>query len=411
MPILISNKIKSKLPPQEKSEIEKTLWNKSSEICFLCGSKLIESTDKIVADHDNPEAEADGVTNNTTVDNLNLVHDSCNSFKRNHPTIDVRPYLKLLVKIREIGSAVNYNAICNIFGFDVKPLDLVENNLEVTITTASVERTYPVFTETNKSGIHRFIFAELPRANIFNDDECQPRNINTQHLWQIYNDLNRNPLHEAPACRIVKIPGSQQTYKALMFDGQHKTVASWISEKEFIVVKIYLNLTKDSAVRLVNSVQAKIKKLPLSPFELSAKMAEEWQERIEKYESVIGTDKASENGFIAWVEQDERNRAKAAFTDALFQNILDKDELQFKQKVLKPGQKQSSSEKYITEAAFRNKILQPLLHIAPLKEYFVESQVLRNRETDNIIKLLNLVYSVLFLGENDGKLSLKKKSD
>ena len=69
-----------------------------------------------------------------------------------------------------------------------------------------------------------------------------------------------------------------------MFDGQHKTVANWLMGRDTVVAKIYLNLEEVQAIELVNSIQAKIKKLPLSAFELAAKMSDEWQTHWQRYE-------------------------------------------------------------------------------------------------------------------------------
>jgi hypothetical protein len=222
----------------------------------------------------------------------------------------------------------------------------------------------------------------------------QPRTVKVQHLWQIYSDVNRNPLHEAPACRLKKKDNSQQSYELALFDGQHKALSFWVAGREVVAIKIYLNLTKEQAVRLVNSVQSKIKKLPLSPFELSAKMADEWQERVGKYEAAVGTSAASEAGFLRWVETDERGRAKAALEDAILETVVQDDMLDFTKLVAKPGESKELGK--LTESVFRNKVLKPLIHMAPLAEYFAESQKLRERESNNVVKILNIFYTKAF---------------
>jgi hypothetical protein len=180
-----------------------------------------------------------------------------------------------------------------------------------------------------------------------------------------------------------------------MFDGQHKTLAFWVDGRKKIAIKIYINITKDQAIRLVNSVQSKIKKLPLSPFELAAKMSDEWQDRVSKYETEVGTENASEDGFINWVDKDEKARAKSAFTDALYQSIIDSDNLEFIKTVLKPGQK-PVDEFSMSETTFKNKVLKHLLHTATLKETFLNSQKLRSTEAEIVVRILNTFYQELF---------------
>lgn len=392
MAIKISKELRSKLPDSEKNEIEKLLIAKSGGSCFLCAMPINESGEDVVADHDIPEAEG----GKTELKNLNLVHTSCNSFKRNHTTVDVRPFLKLERLVTKAGGFLKYNEAAQLLGFIPKSVEIIERETSVIINFADgVSLPYPVFSEKNKEGTFKYCYVELKPEYIFNDDECQPRSIKLQHLWQIYNDINRNPLHEAPACRIVRDDASVNLFKALLFDGQHKTLAFWIAGKSSIVVKVYLNLSRNAAIKLVNSVQSKIKKLPLSPFELAAKMSEEWQDRVQSYENAIPGDKTSEDGYLKWVDKDERSRAKSAFVDALFQNIIDSDHLEFKAIVLKQGQK-PSSDFTINETTFKNKILKNLLHTDPLKINFTESAKLRVREKETIIELLNRFYRKAF---------------
>lgn len=391
MPIIISPALKKKLPEAERPGIEAALLDKSGEVCFLCGERNIEATEKLVADHDTPEVDG----GETKLSNLNLVHERCNSFKRSHPTVDVRPYLKLTEKIRAKGGFLKYNEAVALLDITPLPVDILfkGKTCEIVMPDGTVQKNQ-IFTEKNKEGEHRFCFAELPATVIFNDDECQPRTVKVSHLWQIYNDINRNPLHEAPACRIIKIGSNQQTYRLALFDGQHKALSFWVASRASVVVKIYLDLTKEQAVRLVNSVQSKIKKLPLSPFELAAKMAEEWQERVAKYEDAVGTNLASESGFLKWVEKDERPRAKSALEDAILEDIIQDPLFEMTKLVVKSGTTNSSGK--ITEAVFRNKILKPLVHILPLADYFIESQKSRQREHNNVIKTLNILHSKVF---------------
>lgn len=390
MPIQISTSLKKKLPEVERAGIEAALLNKSAGVCFLCAQKLVESTEKLVADHDIPESEG-GATN---LGNLNLVHDHCNSFKRSHPTVNVRPYLKLSEKIRAKGGFLKYDEAVSLLGITPTPVDIVvKGKVAEIITSDGITHKCQIFTESNKAGEFKFCFCDLPANSIFNDDECQPRTVKVQHLWQIYGDISRNPLHEAPACRLKQIAGIQ-TYELALFDGQHKALSFWVAERKSVVTKIYLDLTKEQAVRLVNSVQSKIKKLPLSPFELAAKMADEWQERVADYEVAVGTANASESGFLKWVQVDERSRAKAALEDAILDNVVQDSRLQMM--TLVSRQAESKELTNFTEAGFRNKVLKPMMHITALNEPFLESQKSRQRELNNVIALLNILYTKAF---------------
>lgn len=397
MPIRISKALKEKLPPEQRAGIEEILWGKSGGYCHLCSGELNSATDTIYADHDHPENEG----GKTHKDNLNLVHKRCNDFKRNYSTIRVRPYLKFQTFFNSLAALPKYGDCLPHFGITPTDVNIEIRNGAAIFHHAAGKETVRIFSETNSVGEFYYTYVEVGRSSIYNDDECQPRTIKLPQIWAIFSDIQRNPLHEPPSCRLStvvtnggKLPkvAKPEPAKLLMFDGQHKTIANWLHNRDKIVVKVYLNLDREQAIQLVNSVQSKIKKLPLSPFELAAKMAEEWRDRVARYEEVSG-EKGSEKGFMEWVGQDERTRAKQAFKDALYQNVLDDESLEFRAYIASPGTKLGKIQ--ITETTFKTKVLQQLLHLQPLEGAFAQVQPLREREAKTIVRLLNIFTSKL----------------
>ena len=92
MAIEISKQLANKiLDDYFRQNIKEMLLAKSAGKCFLCGYELNQDLNTIVADHDIPEAD-DGPTD---YDNLNLVHQECNSFKNKNSTLKVKKFLPL----------------------------------------------------------------------------------------------------------------------------------------------------------------------------------------------------------------------------------------------------------------------------------------------------------------------------
>ena len=239
-------------------------------------------------------------------------HQSCNRAKRNYPTVDVRPWLKLKAFAHERGSVVKYSDLYDHFGYSPK-----ESFIERDPSAMEVAWHFPdgqivwsrVFRETDGRDVsYESTFVDVPREAIFNDDECQPRSIKIPQAWAIYADTQNNPLHEPPSCRLI--PKQAGRVELAMFDGQHKSVAMWMHGRSSCVIKIYLDLDKDQTIRLVGSIQSRIKKLPLSSFEHAMKMGEEWSSRALEYEESVGAESASEAGLIAWLPPQDRKRAR-----------------------------------------------------------------------------------------------------
>lgn len=394
--IKISKALKNKLPEGQREEVEERLWDQSGGRCFLCEQELNRASDEIVADHDEAEIE-DG---ETTIENLNLVHKSCNSAKRNNPTVNIKPYLQLQYFIKKHEGSVRYGECAKHFGIIPKPSIVsfpTPKEARIELPDGSIAEC-PVFSTTNTDGTFKYCFVNVPREALFNDDDCQPRNIKLPQVWAIYIDLQKNPLHEPPGCRLIK---EGKRYELAMFDGQHKTVASWMTGQKDIVVKLYLDITLHQTIRLVNSVQAKIKKLPLSPFEIAAKLADEWKGQFDEYEVGAGSENVSEEGFIDWLKPNDRKRGKHAFEEARFQRILDNDDLVLL-RFIKGVAGTAGHDDLIPEATFKSKLLKELVHSKSLTTTGAEGELRRSREAENIIKVLNYFASKVFEPNGEG---------
>lgn len=395
--IKISKALRNKFPEDQRKDLEQSLWEQSGGICFLCEEPLNQASDDIQVDHD--EAEIEG--GETAIENLNLVHRSCNAAKRNSPTVDIKPYLKLTAFIKKHDGPVRYGECAKHFG--IKPKESVisypvAGKVKLELPDGSIVES-TVHKTTNGEGTFDYCYVEVPREALFNDDDCQPRNIKLLQAWAIFVDLQKNPLHEPPGCRLLPHGGK---WRIAMFDGQHKTVASWMAGQTKIVVKLYLNITLPQTIRLVNSVQAKIKKLPLSPFEIAAKLADEWQNQLSEYEDDVGAENMSEQGFIDWLKPNDRRRGKQAFEEAQLQTILGREELSLLRFVKHGGNAAVDDDALIPEAAFKSKLLKELVHTKPLSSKGDEGQAQRSREIENIVKLLNYFASKVFEPNGEG---------
>jgi hypothetical protein len=395
--IMMSTPFRNSLPEAERANAEEELWLKSGGKCFLCGATMNRAADIIEADHDVPQSEG----GENKLSNLNLTHRRCNRFKRNHPSINVRPYLMFDAFVEQKGGDLKYDGVLEYFG--IEPGNVI---CEVEGTTAKLEfpngeiRETPVYKDHSGDDEVLYAFIDLPRQAIVNDTDCQPRTLKLSHLWSILADLQLNPLHEPPACRLENV-SSGKPQPLLMFDGQHKTVAWWLRGHDRIVAKVYLGMSTKSAIVLVNSIQSKIKKLPLSPFEFNAKLSDEWDKKLAEYEEAVGSMEASEEGFLKWItDPAERKRATEAFKAALVDGVISDPTLDLAKYVAKPSAKKGPNQG-IPEATVKGKVLQQLLYLKPLTAKGEAMRQLREREQRSVVRLLNLFTAAAFeVGQN-----------
>lgn len=389
----MSKSMKSKLPDNERADAEDLLWAKSGGYCFLCELKLNRAADDLEADHDIPESQGGA----TAISNLNLAHVACNRAKRNAKTVPVKPYLKLAAFAQK--RRLKYDGFQEHFGIEPKPVVLSRDGDSATFELPDgTTTTVPVYSESTSTGYYEYAFLQLPRNAIFNDDACQPRALRLEHAWAIYSDLQRNVLHEPPSCR-AETEDLGKPVRLLMFDGQHKTIATWMLDRQEVTAKVYLNLSSVRANELVNSIQAKIKKLPLSPFELAGKMSDEWEHKFYEYEQATGSNAVSEQGFLAWVPSTEKSRAKQALQSALVQNVLSSEDLRIAAHVKRPGV--PSGQVVITEQQLKSKLIEKLLIMDALSDIGDDAQARRDAEAANVIACLNMINDLAFTPAED----------
>lgn len=384
--ISISKALKDTLPVEERADLEERLWVKSGGKCFLCGDEMNRSSEVLEADHDTPTS----MGGSDEASNLNLVHRPCNRFKKNHPSTNVRPFLKFQVFVRNNGGSLKYDGAIPYFGDVTAPVVATDHGATIDFEFPdSTKRTANIYAEKRGGGSDvRYTFIDVPRSALFNDDKCQPRTLKMAHVWSILSDLQINPLHEPPAARLeIKADGKPQ--RLLMFDGQHKTVAFWLRGHDRVVAKVYLEMDAHSAITLVNSIQSKIKKLPLSPFELAAKLSDEWEGKLRAYEESVAAGEGSELGFLSsFSDPVEKRRAKEAFESALVQRVLSDSTLDLSNYVQKVTA-HKSTKPTITENAVKKKVIERLLSLKSLPEKGEAMAAQRQAELQNIVRVLN----------------------
>ena len=407
MPINISTKLKNEIvDTYERSNIEDLLVTKSAHKCFLCNQPINSVTEDIEADHDVPRS----LGGNTDLANLNLVHSSCNKFKKDNDTLKIRQFLPIRQYLITNPDS-NYEKIC-------------QNLLKIQHRTISIEWTaqdfvtlkdgtqqfgpFPVYQETIKltNKVVFYIFLKIPLLYIFNDN-VQPRSIKSNHVFNLFQDLHFNPLHEPIGARLetpAKLGTTNLQSKLLMFDGQHKAVATALINalnndysKVCVDVKLYLNFDRQDAVHLVNSIQSKIIKLGLTKSEFANKMGEEWKDAFERYEMFCQQNNldVTEVGFVNEKGGLEKKRRLEALISARFQQIIN-DNNTGKYIPIFELTKNKSSSLQIKETTFYNKILKQIVYTKPTDSIIDSNDSERETERNNIRILLLILNDELF---------------
>jgi len=394
MPYKINRRFHTQLPAAEKArftsveQIGEHFFNKQSGKCSLCEDAMAKPSEDLVLDHDIPEARGGKIK----LSNLQLTHHICNSFKRDRTTSEIKPFCKFRRYIEKSRGPHQYGDVIEHFGIELKPssVEIKKSNVEWAFPDGTSGKSAISKDEsTERKSSYDFTYIEIPRAALWNDRDVQPRDLFLNQVFLIYQDLLQNPLHEPPSCRLGP-EGSDGMREILMFDGQHKTIAYWLHGNERIVVKAYLDLDRERATHLVNSIQSKIGKLPLTPFEIASKMTQEVADKLIKYveDCMNSGATASEKGFVESIDAQEKQRCVAGLRDSFFQAVLDHPGFRMKEFVVKRRNKKVLLAT-LTENMLRKKLIDPLLWRNPLDIPLDDGKEARDEETRNIVWLTN----------------------
>ncbi len=423
MPITISNSLRSEIVDAvEKENIENLLRQKADGRCFLCGGKMNEASEDLEADHDIPAREG----GNTSVENLNLVHKRCNRFKRNNPTVLVRNFLCINEFIDVHHDATFADVLKEFYQVTTRPFvitDVSQKHFSLDLPNGTSIKKIPINTVAipgKDKDIH-FSYLQIPLNSIYNDD-VQPRTVKIKHLFSLYQDLHFNPLHEPSSMRLEGDLKVGQN-KFLMFDGQHKAISKALLEWKkaenmgnvLIDAKIYLNLDRDEATKLVNSIQSKIIKLGLTKTEFAMKMNQEYRAAYEEYEQRCSEDGSiqSEYGFIESRPANERPRVKQALFQARRVDVYEdkKGEIPLRIRKFIKGSKDAPARidpnLELKETTFYSKLLDKLLYKKPIKDELDRDDTKRSVERMNIRMVLEILVETVF--EDEGLHSSVKK--
>jgi len=389
MPVQVSRNIRAGLGDEAEGIVE-YLLGESDGLCTLCETALNNAVETCVADHIVPEAEG----GETTRENLQLAHKWCNSVKQNYTDEQIKPYVKFAKRYQIAGAGLDYGEAItqlDMFEFEPQPITMTVGEEEDIVEfefAQGADGSVPIYHEVVGERDFSFCYMEVPITSLFNDDDCQPRSLKTNHVRSIYFDLFDNPLNEPACCRVKR--NNDGTTNILMFDGQHKTLSMLLHGRERVVVKIYLDMNIEEATRLINTIQNKIVKLKASAFEAMGKLAQEFQADYAGYADEAGAD-ASEAGFIAHVDAARRARAR----DACWAAIVD-EFLELQTEIMpwirlqdRPVPNPDTYPAHATETVMKNKIAQGLMKKAPLDDVGQGGITRRVRERNNATTALN----------------------
>ncbi len=228
----------------------------------------------------------------------------------------------------------------------------------------------------------RYFYAVIPARYLANDTELQPRALESDRLWKLYEHLRRHTQLAPTVCRLVDS-------HLLLFDGQHKAAAQVWAGRTVIDCKVYL----DPEVRRLKetnlSAHDKLRQMPFYTSTLLEKYAgmatEDWQEFLET------SGPKNEAAFLDFIrtkagltKPDARKRVRAQ----IYKDILDHPQNKLREYVAEENRGRTNP---LTMSRLEKTFFAEFITPPPLEDEFETDSYHRDEERDNVVKVLNSI--------------------
>ena len=375
--------------------------------CYLCGDPIDFQKDRIEGDHIDPSA-----SNRNRPENICLTHRKCNARKRDLP---ISLAMKLFRLIRFSGDHQDLpsfdDALDEFVGTNRRPItytirESIRNEfININFgSNNSIEA--PLYTDSASNT--KYCFCNVPINNLFNDEDAQPRKITYGHAWKMLLDFTKHPVHEPSSLRLVTDPDTS-TARLKLCDGQHKALAQILLSREFIPAKIYIDPDIHLIRTLIDTIQNRIRKLPLYPSIVMEKLSVIYNTEWQRYRQDTPPP-YTESRFISSFRSDQQADVKKNLLEAIYQSILCGKTESEDHKILdfiESTKTRVGTDKIMSMNLLKKTLLKHFVFQKPCNFPVGGEDDLRLIEVANMRKFLNFFVGVFF----EGELGIKKEID
>lgn len=403
--------------PEKKKEVVDRLYSFQNEKCFLCEKPLdLGNLSHTHVDHKIPRAE-DGPDDES---NWVLLCKTCNLKKGDKPLQLAKALLNFetdkkrygedftLAKVLETvrGSSGKHLLMREI---DQDTVELVfhdENGLEI-------KQQLPEYKDKGGSGFQS-VFTQLPIDYIFHDRELNPRPISEKNVNLIEEFYYKNPQLHVCLGRIEEVEklDGYAKVKAMVFDGQHKSVALLYNGRRTLPLRLFTEYNK-GRLKEVN-FRAHTELVQMEFFKSitaevgSGMFADAFKEYLNKH----ARETTSEKTFLKAIRlPKDRKEMKKHFRHWLEYNVLHPEKTDpFKANKATPyieAEKTRERKKPISYSSFRKTFVRFFLY-RDLAENPIaisgsgeDSSYLRFEERDNLVKLMSMMAEKVLIDKFD----------
>lgn len=255
-------------------------------------------------------------------------------------------------------------------------VELADGRAKLYLETGPIQ--VPV-TECAATG-ERYFYAVLPVNAIRNDAELQPRPLDLQRLWQLYQHLRQHTQLAPAVCRLVD-------GEILLFDGQHKAAAQVWAGRRAVDCKVYLSPEVRRLKETNLSAHDKLRQMPFYTSTLLEKYAgmasEDWEEFL------LGKGPKTEAAFLDFIRAKgglTKPEARKRVRSLIYKDILDHPDNQLREYITEENRGRQNP---LTMSRLEKTFFAEFIAVPPLEDEFETEAYHRDEERENVVRVLN----------------------
>ena len=402
------------LDKEARTALERRLLERQTGKCFICDDPidLVLHDGQLDIDHIIPLTDHGPDEDN----NFALVHSSCN---RSKGASDLRvarrmaEFDRLQTEARRHGErGANLGHVLERHGGARAKLKLRRSDDRVEFVLAEIGetaiRTFPLYKDPLSE--MEYFYSVLPLVYLHHDDRINPRSIGSSIRGLIEEFMKKRPqLHVSLAWWA---PDAEGAGAVKVFDGQHKAAAQILLGVKSLPVRVFVNPDTNILLQANTNAASKLAQVAFDTAVMRHVGSTLYIERVRQYQKMKGlreTDYGmSERDLVSFFRGEHREMLRYII-DNWRDSITHNKDNQLMEFVEWAGK---GAERPLAYATIERTFFSEFLHMkaldSPLDEGVAEGDNPRIVERDRMVRLMNLVADVLFVGQWDPDIGGRK---
>lgn len=400
------------LSQQDRQALIVKLHQAQNGHCFICDQALdlVLHKDSLDIDHVVP-LKTDGKDNTS---NFALTHASCNRSKQ-ASNLEVARVLQRFVALKEKlepeNRSPNLGDILTQAGGGNAELNFKLDGQQVRFTFSAIgdERIQSVPVYQDELSGFRYFFVKLPVQYLRHDDRINPRAIGSNISKLVEEFYQKRPQLHVPLAWISSQDGKSAVH---VFDGQHKAAAQIMLGAKELPVRVFIDPDADTLITTNTNAGTTLKQVAFDKSVQRHLGSTLYQDRIERYRretSRKDDDFAfSERDLVGYFKGQSREM-KRYILDAVRDGVTSSPDNKLRDFIDYGGRGKERPLSYssIDKTFYSFFIFQEVLETR-LDHGADNGENPRELETDQLIKLMNVIAEEIYLGKFDSDIGTDK---